>query len=72
MFIPPPSDNTTEQLSTEVKKLSLEQQKILLMHLRKNEIYARARAYDKANKPPKITTAELIEIIKDVRKKRHR
>ena len=28
------------------------------MHLRKKEVYARARAYDKANKPPKISNQE--------------
>ena len=68
MFITPPSD-TTEQLTTEVKKLSLEQQKVLLMHLRRKEIYSRDRAYDKANTPPKMTNEELCEIVKDVRKK---
>jgi hypothetical protein len=67
MFIT--QENTTEQLTTEVKKLSIEQQKILLMHLRKKEIYARAKAYDKANKPPKISNKELCDIVRDVRKK---
>jgi len=67
MFTTP--DNTTAQLTMEVQKLSIEQQRILLMHLRKREIYARARAYDKANKPPKLSNLELSDIVKSVRKK---
>jgi len=67
MFITP--ENTTEQLTSEIRKLSIEQQKVLLMHLRKKEVYARARAYDKANKPPKISNQELCDMVKDVRKK---
>lgn len=67
MFITP--DNTTAQLTMEVQKLSIEQQRILLMHLRKWEIYARAKAYDKANKPPKLSNLELSDIVKSVRKK---
>ena len=67
MFITP--NNTTAELTMEVQKLSMEQQRILLMHLRKREIYARARTYDKANKPPKLSNQELSDIVKSVRKK---
>lgn len=67
MFTTP--DNTTAQLTMEVQKLSIEEQRILLMHLRKREIYARAKAYDKANKPPKLSNLELSDIVKTVRKK---
>jgi hypothetical protein len=67
MFTTP--DNTTAQLTMEVQKLSIEQQRILLMHLRKREIYARAKAYDKVNKPPKLSNIELSDIVKSVRKK---
>jgi len=67
MFTTP--NNTTAELTMEVQKLSMEQQRILLMHLRKREIYARARAYDKANKPPKLSNQELSDIVKSVRKK---
>jgi len=63
------TSHTTAELTLEVQKLSIEQQRILLMHLRKKEIYARARAYDKANKPPKISHQELSDIVKSVRKK---
>ena len=67
MFTTP--DNKTAQLTMEVQKLSIEEQRILLMHLRKREIYARAKAYDKANKPPKLSNLELSDIVKTVRKK---
>ena len=67
MFTTP--DNTTAQLTMEVQKLSIEQQSLLLMHLRKREIYSRAKAYDKANKPPKLSNLELSDIVKSVRKK---
>ena len=69
MLITSSNNNTLEQLTTEVKKLSAEQQKVLLMHLKKKEIYARAKAFDKVNKPPKISNEELCEIVRDVRKK---
>lgn len=69
MLLIPANNNTTEELTLEVRKLSIEQQKILLMHLKKRDIYARAKAYDKANKPPKISNEEISDIVKDVRKK---
>ena len=72
MFTTSQDNNTLELLTTEVKKLSPEQQKLLLMHLKRKEIYARAKAYDKANKPPKISNDDLSKIVKDVRKKMHK
>jgi hypothetical protein len=72
MFTASANNTTTDQLTTEVKKLSMEQQKILLMHLKKKEIYARAKAYDKANQPPKISTEEICDIVREVRKKMHK
>ena len=52
----------------EVLKLSIEEQHILLMQLRKKEVYAKAKTYDKVNKPPKLDHQEIVEIVKSARK----
>jgi|JI61114BRNA_FD_contig_31_4772581_length_656_multi_3_in_0_out_0_2 cell shape-determining protein MreC len=61
--------STTEQIVEVVQALSSEQQKMLLIQLKKNEILEKAKKLDKINKAKnlKISMKEICSIVNEVR-----
>lgn len=65
--------STADQIADVVQTLSTEQQKVLLMQLKKNEILSKAKKLDQKNKSKnlKISIKAICEMVNEVRVERY-
>jgi len=63
------TDSPYKQLTTVLKKMSREEQKMLLMQLNRKEILQRARAIDAGTRKNRVSMKQVVEVVNRNRKK---